>query len=150
MGNTQILEDQSTGVRSPLPVYQTLHSPPSTVGCQQSVACGTVHCHTVQPCHHSPAIVDGSRANVVPVPMLDRWPALAECPGCHGIAATNTEHVIGKGAHWMAAMFFFTTGLGVVIPYAMKPFKNVRHSCMRCGRVLATRRFGGGTRAHLM
>jgi hypothetical protein len=50
----------------------------------------------------------------------------------------------------MAAMFFFTTGIGVFIPYVANPFKNVEHACMKCGRRLATRRFGSGTKAHLM
>jgi hypothetical protein len=51
----------------------------------------------------------------------------------------------------MAFLFFLTTG-GVFsfVPYVAKPMKNVRHSCRRCGRHLATKRFGGGTKTHLM
>lgn len=51
---------------------------------------------------------------------------------------------------WMAALFFFTTGLGVFLPYAEKTFKNVEHMCMSCGRVVAVQRFGGGTQAKLL
>ncbi|KAL0938316.1 litaf-like zinc finger domain-containing protein [Colletotrichum truncatum] len=152
MANNQIPEEPI--IRSPLPLYQSIHTPPSTIGCQHTGSGHPSHCHAhapyAQPCHHGEAIGEGSRANVVPLPMLGRWPALVECPGCRGVAPTTTDHTIGKGTHWMAVLLFCTTGLGVFIPYSMKPFKNVRHNCLRCGRTLATRRFGGGTKAHLM
>ncbi|KAI8300919.1 hypothetical protein K4K61_009371 [Colletotrichum sp. SAR11_59] len=150
MADTQNLEDQ-TGIRSPLPLYQSIRTPPSTIT-HHTAGCNGSHCQMtfVQPCHHGESVGEGSRSNMVPLPMLGRFPALVECPGCKGVAPTTTEHTIGKGTHWMAVMFFCTTGVGVFIPYSMKPFKNVRHNCMRCGRTLATNRFGGGTKAHLM
>ncbi|TDZ25666.1 hypothetical protein Cob_v001407 [Colletotrichum orbiculare MAFF 240422] len=162
MASNPFPEDQSAGVRSPLPQYQNFHTPPSTMGCSHhtgahSIAhqdaapsCHPSHGHIVQPCHPSRDIYQASRANLVPLPLLGKWPALVECPGCQGVAPTTTEHTIGKGTHWMAVMLFFTTGLGVFVPYSTNTFKNVRHNCLRCGRVLATKRFGGGTRAHLM
>lgn len=36
-------------------------------------------------------------ANIVPVPLLARYPALIQCPGCREISATSTKHVVGKG-----------------------------------------------------
>ncbi|WYZ42344.1 hypothetical protein EsH8_VI_000043 [Colletotrichum jinshuiense] len=150
MENTHFPEDQS--IRSPLPKYLATHTPASTMSYHQTGGCNASHCHVPvpQPCHHGETIGEGSRANVVPIALLDRWPALIECPGCKGVAPTNTEHMVGKGTHWMATMFFFTTAIGVFIPYVARPFKDIRHTCMRCGRKVATRRFGGGTKAHLM
>ncbi|KAK6087979.1 litaf-like zinc finger domain-containing protein [Seiridium cupressi] len=89
-------------------------------------------------------------ANVVPLPLLKRYTALAECPACRGVGPTNVKHRAGKGTHWMATFFFFTTGIFVFLPYAMDHFKNAEHVCMKCGRKLATQRFGGSTKAHLM
>ncbi|KAL5884245.1 hypothetical protein ACKVWC_003215 [Pyricularia oryzae] len=91
-----------------------------------------------------------SHANVVPLALLGRWPALVECPGCRGVAPTSTKHVAGKGSHWMATMFFFTTGIFTFVPYVTPAMKDVEHHCLRCGRHLATNRFGGGTQAKLM
>lgn len=50
----------------------------------------------------------------------------------------------------MAVLFFFTTGIFFFIPYVADHFKDVKHSCIRCGRGLATHHFGAGTEAHLM
>ncbi|TLD31344.1 hypothetical protein PspLS_01813 [Pyricularia sp. CBS 133598] len=91
-----------------------------------------------------------SHANVVPLALLGRWPALVECPGCRGVAPTSTKHVAGKGSHWMATMFFFTTAIFTFVPYVTPAMKDVEHHCLRCGRHLATNRFGGGTQAKLM
>ncbi|KAI6366840.1 hypothetical protein MCOR25_005056 [Pyricularia grisea] len=91
-----------------------------------------------------------SHANVVPLALLGRWPALVECPGCMGVAPTSTKHVAGKGSHWMATMFLFTTGILTFVPYVTPAMKDVEHHCLRCGRHLATNRFGGGTQAKLM
>lgn len=35
--------------------------------------------------------------NVVPVPLLARYPALAECPGCRNTAPTYVSYKAGKG-----------------------------------------------------
>ncbi|KAK6834912.1 hypothetical protein PG990_000280 [Apiospora arundinis] len=113
-------------------------------------------CHTVCCCHHAhhPAPHHSYRepttANVVPVPLLQRWSALAQCPGCHEIAPTVVQYKSGKGTHWMATFFFFTTGIFAWVPYSMKHFKNAQHSCVHCKRVLATYRFGSGPRAHVV
>lgn len=50
----------------------------------------------------------------------------------------------------MATMFFFTTGIFTFVPYVTPAMKDVEHHCLRCGRHLATNRFGGGTQAKLM
>jgi hypothetical protein len=39
-----------------------------------------------------------SGANVVPLPLVGRWPALVECPSCDAVAPTVTEHQAGKGS----------------------------------------------------
>ncbi|KAK1707421.1 LITAF-like zinc ribbon domain-containing protein [Colletotrichum lupini] len=137
-------------IRSPVPQYQPMHTPASTaIGSHDIAGPNVKYCHVVH-CNHGESLGEGSRANVVPVALVERWPALIECPACKGVTPTTTDHTIGKGAHWMAVMLFFTTGVGVFAPYAMRPFKDVVHSCQRCGRKVATRRFGGGTKAHLM
>ncbi|KAK7910867.1 hypothetical protein PG985_013348 [Apiospora marii] len=122
-------------------------------------AATNAHCHTITTvccCHHvqRPAgpnqYHEPAKANVVPVPLLQRWSALVECPGCHEIAPTVVRYKSGKGAHWMATFFFFTTGIFAFVPYAMNHFKDAKHSCVHCGRLLATYRFGSGPRAHVL
>ncbi|KAK7954978.1 hypothetical protein PG988_015672 [Apiospora saccharicola] len=118
------------------------------------------HCHTTTTtvccCHHvqRPAghnqYHEPAKANVVPVPLLQRWSALVECPGCHEIAPTVVKYKPGKGAHWIATFFSFTTGIFAFVPYAMRHFKDAKHSCVHCGRLLATYRFGSGPRAHVL
>lgn len=67
----------------------------------------TAHCHTITTvccCHHVQRPVghnqyhEPAKANVVPVPLLQRWSALVECPGCHEIAPTVVKYRPGKGA----------------------------------------------------
>ncbi|KAH6654003.1 LITAF-like zinc ribbon domain-containing protein [Truncatella angustata] len=99
-------------------------------------------------CQHTPGY--GPSSNLVPLPLLARYPALAECPGCRSVGPTSVHHRAGKGTHWMATFFFFTTGILALLPYTMDHFKNAEHTCMKCGRKLATQRFGGGTKAHLI
>ncbi|WQF84307.1 Putative LITAF domain containing protein [Colletotrichum destructivum] len=148
MAQDQPTEDSS--IRSPLPQYQAMHTPASSTACANASFCNASHCHIAQSCHHGQADGSTAQSNVVPVALLRRWPALIECPGCRAVLPTNTDHVVGKGSHWMAAMFFCTTVIGVFIPYAITSFKDIRHSCARCGRKVATQRFGSGTKAHLM
>ncbi|KXJ88401.1 hypothetical protein Micbo1qcDRAFT_235767 [Microdochium bolleyi] len=131
---------------------------------QPSNCCTTVHHHhhsgAGAPPHPVTAAAGGVNpwyaepprlyGNVVPTPLLQRHPALVQCPGCRDIAVTSVRHVQGKGTHWMATFFFVFTVVGTWIPYASNHFKNAEHSCSRCGRVLAVQRFGGGTKAVLM
>ncbi|KUI70967.1 hypothetical protein VM1G_06574 [Cytospora mali] len=91
-----------------------------------------------------------SRANVVPLSLLKRWPATVECPACGELTHTNTRFETGNGTHWMATLLFFTTAVGVVVPYMSDFAKNVQHNCLRCGRTLATHHFGSGTEVHLV
>lgn len=58
--------------------------------------------------------------------------------------------VLTMDQSWMATFFFFSTGILTFLPYTMDHFKNAEHACMKCGRKLATQRFGGSTKAHLM
>lgn len=65
------------------------------------------------------------------------------------------RHRLTKGLNttlysWMATFFFFTTGIFAFVPYAMRHFKDAKHSCVHCGRLLATYRFGSGPRAHVL
>lgn len=39
-----------------------------------------------------------SRANVVPLPLLHRHPAMIECPACKEVGPTMTRHKAGAGA----------------------------------------------------
>ncbi|KAK7966001.1 uncharacterized protein PG986_000278 [Apiospora aurea] len=122
------------------------HGSPAATGCFHHTVC----CHhgqqpVAQHSYHEPA-----KANVVPVPLLQRWSALVQCPGCREIAPTVVKYQSGKGTHWIATFFFFTTGIFVFVPYSMKHFKNAEHSCVHCGRLLATYRFGSGPRAHVL
>lgn len=50
----------------------------------------------------------------------------------------------------MATLLFFTTGVGVFVPYVTDFSKDARHSCLKCGNTLATNHFGSGTEAHLI
>ena len=50
----------------------------------------------------------------------------------------------------LAVMFFLTTGIFAFIPYVCNVMKDVQHTCMKCGRVLATRHMGGATESHLL
>lgn len=58
--------------------------------------------------------------------------------------------IIMPNYSWMATFFLLSTGIFAFLPYSMDHFKNAEHSCMKCGRRLATQRFGGGTRSHLI
>ncbi|KAI4596750.1 hypothetical protein KJ359_005092 [Pestalotiopsis sp. 9143b] len=100
--------------------------------------------------HHYHERHESAANNVVPLPLLGRFPALAECPGCRSVSPTSVRYRNGKGTHWMATFFLFSTGIFAFLPYSMDHFKNAEHSCMKCGRRLATQRFGGGTRSHLI
>lgn len=91
-----------------------------------------------------------SRTNVVPLSLLKRWPATVECPACRELTHTNARVKTGHGTHWMATLLFFTTGLGVIIPYVTNFSKNVHHYCFRCGKKLVTHHFGSGTETHLI
>lgn len=51
---------------------------------------------------------------------------------------------------WIATLLFFTTGVGVFVPYVTDFSKNVQHRCLKCGNTLATNHFGSGTEAHLI
>lgn len=97
-----------------------------------------------------PSLQQKANPNLVPLSMLQRWPATVECPACRQATHTGISHEAGKGTHLMAVMFFFTTGVGAFIPYVCNAMKNVRHSCMKCGTPLATHHFGSSTESHLL
>jgi len=91
----------------------------------------------------------GFPTDTVPYSLLGRWPATVICSACGQKAMTRVGYKIGAGSHSWAAVFFFTTGIFVFIPYVAKRFKNVRHKCGKCGRLLATCHYGTGTETHL-
>ncbi|KAH8895475.1 hypothetical protein GQ53DRAFT_820304 [Thozetella sp. PMI_491] len=131
-------------VANPGPPYTTYDPEAACVPC-------THICHPPAQSSHIHYHGDArSRANVVPVPLLQRHPALAQCPGCYAVSPTRVRYVSGKGTHYMGVFFFLFTGIGVFIPYAMNHFKNAEHSCLKCGRVLAVQKFGGSTKAYLI
>ncbi|KAF8852558.1 hypothetical protein BDZ45DRAFT_678250 [Acephala macrosclerotiorum] len=92
---------------------------------------------------------DKSGVEAIPISLLGRYQAPVECPACSRRTVTSVKHKNGKGTHTWAGILFFTTGVGVVVPYMVDYFKNVQHKCGRCGVVLATIHFGSGTEAHL-
>jgi len=88
-------------------------------------------------------------SNVIPASLLGRYPAPVLCPSCGQVAITVTNLQVGRGAHGMAALFFFTTVVGVAAPYVISSFKDVHHSCGSCGRRIATTYYPEGTEVHL-
>ena len=68
------------------------HSHATTCGCHvvhHPVVATHRHCRETVPC-------ESADANVVPVGMLRRWPALIECPACHEVGATNIRYKTDK------------------------------------------------------
>lgn len=109
-----IRDDQSEfPARSPVeaaaaaPSRANSNSAAAAPGGHHTRPAATAQCHTTTTavcCHHvqRPAgpnqYHEPAKANVVPVPLLQRWSALVECPGCHEIAPTVVKYRPGKGA----------------------------------------------------
>jgi hypothetical protein len=51
--------------------------------------------------HHVPPPPQKSYANVVPLSLLNRWPATVECPACKEMTHTGTRYEVGKGTQYV-------------------------------------------------
>ncbi|ETS86064.1 hypothetical protein PFICI_04089 [Pestalotiopsis fici W106-1] len=51
--------------------------------------------------HHHYHESQQKTANVVPVPLLGRFAALAECPGCRSVGPTSVQYRPGKGTQYV-------------------------------------------------
>ncbi|ROW04776.1 hypothetical protein VMCG_04772 [Cytospora schulzeri] len=101
-----LLDESPHGEEDPFLDRPASNAPP-TVGPQHSDVQGSL-----------------SRANVVPLSLLKRWPACVECPVCRELTHTNARIKTGHGTHWMATLLFFTTGVGAFVPYMTNFSKN--------------------------
>ncbi|XP_028842098.1 lITAF domain-containing protein [Denticeps clupeoides] len=69
---------------------------------------------------------------------LHRSPAMTTCINCQQQVLTNVTYKVGAYA-WLMCILFILCGLVIgccLIPFFMKHFKDVYHSCPRCHRVL--------------
>ncbi|RXW15342.1 hypothetical protein EST38_g10515 [Candolleomyces aberdarensis] len=66
------------------------------------------------------------------------------CPHCKEHMMTSITYKVGNFTHLIGIAFCMTT-LMPCIPYLIDPVKDVRHSCSKCGVLLATYRRGAGT-----
>ncbi|XP_036387168.1 lipopolysaccharide-induced tumor necrosis factor-alpha factor homolog [Megalops cyprinoides] len=69
---------------------------------------------------------------------LGRSPGMTTCTSCQQQVMTNVTYKIGAYA-WLMCFLFILCGLVVgccLIPFFVKHFKDVYHSCPRCNRIL--------------
>ncbi|XP_018595085.1 lipopolysaccharide-induced tumor necrosis factor-alpha factor homolog isoform X1 [Scleropages formosus] len=69
---------------------------------------------------------------------LGRSQGMATCPSCKQQVLTNVTYKIGVFA-WLMCLVFILCGLVVgccLIPFFVKHFKDVYHSCPRCYQIL--------------
>ncbi|KAL4624490.1 hypothetical protein GN956_G17446 [Arapaima gigas] len=69
---------------------------------------------------------------------VGRSPAVIHCPFCQQQVMTNVTYKIGAFA-WLMCFVFILCGLVVgccLIPFFVKYFKDVYHSCPRCQQIL--------------
>ncbi|XP_028267138.1 lITAF domain-containing protein [Parambassis ranga] len=69
---------------------------------------------------------------------LGRTPGMTTCTSCQQQVMTNVTYKAGTYA-WLMCLLFICCGLVLcccLIPFFMKNFKDVYHTCPRCNRVL--------------
>ncbi|KAJ8366849.1 hypothetical protein AAFF_G00338840 [Aldrovandia affinis] len=69
---------------------------------------------------------------------MGREPVMTSCPTCQTQVMSNVTYKVGKYA-WLMCLLFIVCGLFCLcclIPFFVKFFKDVYHSCPRCNRVL--------------
>lgn len=71
-----------------------------------------------------------------PIPALQSYPAVIDCPRCGARAMTIAEPESGNTTHAWAALFCFCFCLGC-IPYLMASLKDTLHKCSSCGAAVA-------------
>ncbi|KJK79421.1 hypothetical protein H634G_05012 [Metarhizium anisopliae BRIP 53293] len=85
-----------------------------------------------------------AESDITPLKSLARWPRHIRCPGCRQLSVTRVRRKISSGTHVMAGLFFLCGVLGSVYPYFSKTYKDVEHSCCRCGSIFYSY-IGGNT-----
>lgn len=109
-----------------------------------------------------------AESDITPLKSLARWPRHIRCPGCRQLSVTRVRRKISSGTQYvfftctsivvnilliessfMAGLFFLCSVLGSVYPYFSKTYKDVEHSCCRCGCKLATYHVMSGTEIHV-
>jgi len=131
--------------RAPMAYYQTQYTPSAGQTTHPPPERKPVPIAQAAPAGTPPAM-----ANAVPLGLLGRFPATVYCPVCGQMSHTGVKYEVGRATHSMDALFFFTTGFLFFLPYVTNSFKDVRHTCRRCARELATFHYGKGTEAHLL
>lgn len=69
---------------------------------------------------------------------LGRTPSMTTCPSCQQQVLTDVTYKVGSYA-WIMCFVFILCGLVLcccLIPFFLKHFKDVHHSCPRCHRLL--------------
>ncbi|KAJ8413563.1 hypothetical protein AAFF_G00080700 [Aldrovandia affinis] len=69
---------------------------------------------------------------------LGRSPGMTTCTSCQLQVMTNVTHKVGPYA-WIMCFVFILCGLVLcccIIPFFVKHFKDVYHSCPRCNQIL--------------
>ncbi|KAA8903577.1 LITAF-like zinc ribbon domain-containing protein [Sphaerosporella brunnea] len=79
----------------------------------------------------------------MPLGALSRSPAPVDCPSCGVRGLTTCAYQSGDSAHLWALIFCFLI-CAPCIPYVVKSFKDVQHSCGSCGVPLALWHKSGG------
>ncbi|KAL4807876.1 LITAF-like zinc ribbon domain-containing protein [Aspergillus unguis] len=85
--------------------------------------------------------------NAFPLHALQRTSQVVDCPICHQREMTRVEAVNGNSTHGWAAVLCCCVCLGC-IPYMMAAFKDMEHSCGKCGHLLATYHGSGHVEVH--
>uniref|UniRef100_A0A3Q3X2P1 LITAF domain-containing protein n=1 Tax=Mola mola TaxID=94237 RepID=A0A3Q3X2P1_MOLML len=99
------------------------------------------HLHTPFNPHESgvgAGLDDGKRKFVSYDTALGTSPGMTTCTSCQQQVMTNVTYKAGPFA-WMMCILFICCGLVLcccLIPFFVKRFKDVYHTCPRCNRVL--------------
>ncbi|XP_026179922.1 lITAF domain-containing protein [Mastacembelus armatus] len=81
---------------------------------------------------------DGKRKFVSYETALGRSPGMTTCTSCQTQVMTNVTYKAGTYA-WLMCLLFICCGLVLcccLIPFFMKNFKDVYHTCPRCNKIL--------------
>ncbi|XP_027012638.1 lipopolysaccharide-induced tumor necrosis factor-alpha factor homolog-like [Tachysurus fulvidraco] len=69
---------------------------------------------------------------------LGRSPGMVTCPNCREQVLTHVTYKVGTYA-WLMCLLFILCGFIIgccLLPFCLKFFKDVYHSCPKCNRVL--------------
>ncbi|KAF8542424.1 LITAF-like zinc ribbon domain-containing protein [Trichophaea hybrida] len=84
-----------------------------------------------------------SHGTAVPLASLSKSSVPIDCPNCRVRAVTAMSYQSGNHTHMWAVVFTFLL-LAPCIPYLVKSFKDVQHTCGNCGVPVAVWRQSGG------